>query len=168
LSINYFRELLNRYRNRGALIDANLLLVYFVGMFDPEWIPKFKRTNTFTVEDFYLLAGLFKFFNKVVTTPNILTEVNGFSNQLPRNLKPFYYSEFATQVMNLEEHYIESASVTVLPHFNRFGLTDTGIVELVRENYLVLTDDLELMGYLQNVNIDVINFNNIRVLNWNW
>ena len=137
-------------------------------MFDPELIPKFKRTMAFTVEDFYNLVGFFNFFSKVVTTPNILTEVNSLSNQLPKNLKLSYYSSFATQVLNLEEYFIKSAELTVLPHFNKFGLTDAGIAELVRGNYLVLTDDLELMSYLQNIHIDVINFNNIRTENWNW
>lgn len=32
--------------------------------------------------------------------------------------------------------------------------------------YLVLTDDLKLANYLQSVEIDVINFNNIRLFNW--
>jgi rRNA-processing protein FCF1 len=164
--MDYFVELLNRYQSKGVLIDTNLLLVYFVGMFDPERIPRFKRTMAFTIEDFYLLANVFTFFSKVVTTPNILTEVNSLSNQLPDNLKSSYYPEFAKQLVNLEEHYMESVGVAFLPHFNKFGLTDAGIVELVREKYLVLTDDLKLVGYLQNANIDVINFNNIRVLNW--
>jgi hypothetical protein len=164
--MDYFKELLYRYQSRGILIDANLLLVYFVGSYDPTRIPKFKRTITFTVDDFYTLSFVFRFFTKVVTTPNILTEVSNLSNQLPDDIKPLYYSEFAKKLSELEEQYIASINISTLEHFKKFGLTDSGIIELVKDRYLVLTDDLKLASYLQNVGIDALNFNNIRTLNW--
>lgn len=164
--MDYYVELLYRYRSKGILIDTNLLLVYFVGNYDPSLIPKFKRTLTFTVEDFDILGRAFKFFSKVVTTPNILTEVNSFSNQLPEGIKPAYYAKMAEQVSILEEHYLTSRKICALEHFKKFGLTDSGLIELVKDNYLVLTDDFRLASYMQNVGVDVINFNHIRTLNW--
>jgi len=164
--MDYFEELLHRYQSRGLLIDTNLLLVYFVGSYDPYRIPKFKRTIAFTVEDFYTLLTVFKFFTKVITTPNILTEVSNLSNQLPEDIKPLYYSEFAKHTVSLEENYIASINISSLEHFKKFGLTDSGIIDLVKDKYLVLTDDLPLTSYLQNVGIDTINFNHIRALNW--
>ncbi len=166
MSTNYFTELLNRYRNKGALIDANLLLVYFVGMFDPEWIPKFKNTHTFTIEDFDLLAGFFKIFNKVVTTPNILTEVNSLATQLPDNIKVGFYPKFADHLATFDEHYLESSKISSTPHFLKLGLTDSGILNLAQGQYLVLTDDFRLAGQLEKQGIDVINFNHIRTMNW--
>jgi uncharacterized protein YaiI (UPF0178 family) len=50
--------------------------------------------------------------------------------------------------------------------FTKFGLTDCGIINLCREQYLVLTDDLKLANYLQKEGIDTINFNNIRTYGW--
>jgi rRNA-processing protein FCF1 len=164
---DYFLDLLNSYRTKGALVDANLLLVYFVGSYDPTQITKFKRTRTYTEDDFYLLASIIVFFSKIVTTPNILTEVGGLSNQLPESVKQSYYSEFARRVDTLEEHFVESRRASLSAHFTRFGLTDSGIIELVKDKYLVITDDLRLASYCQNTGIDVINFNNIRTLNWN-
>jgi rRNA-processing protein FCF1 len=164
--MDYFDELLRRYQSKGLLIDTNLLLVYFVGCYDPAQITKFKRTQTFTVEDFDTLIRIFKFFTKIVTTPNILTEVNSFSNQLPENIKHSYYSEFEKRLSEMEEHYLVSVEISSLKHFKKFGLTDSGIIELVKNKYLVLTDDLRLAAYLQTTGIDVINFNNIRTLNW--
>jgi hypothetical protein len=164
---DYFLDLLNRYRAKGALVDANLLLVYFVGCYDQTQITKFKRTKAYTEDDFHLLAAIVDFFGKVVTTPNVLTEVNGLSNQLPDSLKPSYYSEFAKRVDTLEEHFMESRQVSNSSHFTKFGLTDSGIVELARDKYLVITDDLRFASYCQNVGVDVINFNNIRTMNWN-
>lgn len=164
--MDYPVELLYRYRSKGILIDTNLLLVYFVGSYDPLLIPKFKRTLAFTIEDFYILKRAFEFFSKVVTTPNILTEVNSFSNQLSADIKPTYYAKMAERVSTLEEHYLTSNSICALEHFKKFGLTDSGLIDLVKDKYLALTDDFRLASYMQNVGIDVINFNHIRTLNW--
>lgn len=166
MSADYYIALLYRYRTRGILIDTNLLLVYFVGRYDPNRLAKFKRTLTFTVEDYYTLERAFKFFNKIVTTPNILTEVNSLSNQLPEEIKTDYYAKMAEQIVNVEEHFQESRKICALEPFKKFGLTDSGIINLVKDKYLVLSDDFRLTNYLANVGIDVINFNHIRSMNW--
>ena len=102
----------------------------------------------------------------MVTTPNILTEVNSLSNQLPEKIKPDYYAKMAGHVAMLEEHFQASAKICALDHFSRFGLTDSGIISLVKDKYLVLTDDLKLASYLEKVGIDVLNFNHIRTVSW--
>lgn len=162
----YIGDLFSRYKSKGLLVDTNLLLLYFVGMYDPGMILSFKRTKIFVPEDFALLLGVFNYFSKVMTTPNVLTEVNSLSNQLPEDVKSDYYSEFAKQVSVLEEEYTTSAKICALEHFSKFGLTDSGIIDSVSGKYLVLTDDFKLSNYLQKANIDVINFNHIRTLNW--
>ncbi|HZT60837.1 MAG TPA: PIN domain-containing protein [Pyrinomonadaceae bacterium] len=164
---DYFTDLLNSYRAKGAFVDANLLLVYFVGSYDRRLITKFKRTIAYTEDDFDLLTAIIAFFSNVVTTPNVLTEVNGLSNQLPESSRSSYYSEFANRVDTLEEHFIESRLASHSSHFTKFGLTDSGIIELVKDKYLVITDDLRLAHYCENIGVDVINFNHIRTMNWN-
>jgi rRNA-processing protein FCF1 len=164
--MEHINKLVARYQNKGLLIDTNLLLLYFIGAYDPDRIPKFKRTMSFTVEEFWLLNGFLDVFDKLVTTPNVLTEVSNLSGQLAENLRAPFYRDFASRIPLLEEHYVPSVGASSLAHFNRFGLTDSGIVELAKDKYLVLTDDLNLVGYLQNRGIDVINFNHIRPLAW--
>jgi len=164
--MEYVNKLVARYQHKGLLIDTNLLLLYFIGAYDPDRIPKFKRTMAFSVDDFWLLISFLKAFNKLVTTPNVLTEVSNLSGQLAGDLRTTFYSDFANRIPLLEEHYVASVDAKSLAHFNQFGLTDSGIVQLVKDNYLVLTDDLKLVGYLQNQAIDVINFNHIRPLAW--
>jgi rRNA-processing protein FCF1 len=159
-------RLLARYRSKGVLIDTNLLLLYLVGRYDPRRIPKFKRTMIFAIEDFFTLLKFFEYFNEVVTTPNILTEVNSLANQLPDNIKVGFYPKFAEQIAALQEHYIESAKLSSTPHFLKLGLTDSGILNLAQDKYLVLTDDFPLAGRLEKQGIDVINFNHIRTMNW--
>jgi hypothetical protein len=164
--MEYIEALIARYRHKGLLIDTNLLLLYFVGKNDPERIPRFKRTMAFTIPEFWLLEHFFDVFDKVITTPNVLTEVSNLLGGLPENLHSSFFSDFGTRIPSLEEHYTSSTSISSSTHFNQFGLTDCGIVELVKDNYLVLTDDLPLAGYLENRNIDVINFNHLRTFVW--
>jgi hypothetical protein len=161
--MNYVKKLFSRYRDKGILIDTNLLLLYFIGKFDPSQIPKFKRTAKFTTDDFRTLVSVFKQFNKIVTTPNILTEVSNLSNQLPDNLKRGFYSVFAGQVRIFDERHMPSINICAQDHFIKFGLTDSGIVESA-SGYLILTDDFKLANFLENRKFDVINFNHIRFL----
>ena len=165
--MGYIEALVARYRHKGLLVDTNLLLLYIVGKNDPERIPRFKRTMSFTIEEFDLLSKFFEIFDKLVTTPNVLTEVSNLLRGLPENLCFSFFNDFATRIPTFEEHFTSSAALSSSPLFHKFGLTDCGIVELVKDSYLVLTDDFPLVGYLQNRNIDVINFNHIRTLAWN-
>jgi rRNA-processing protein FCF1 len=164
--MEYINAVVARYQHKGLLIDTNLLLLYFIGGYDPDRIPKFKRTMAFTVAEFRLLSRFLDVFDKLVTTPNVLTEVSNLSGQLAEDLRTTFYSDFANRIPLLEEHYVPSVDAKSWAHFNKFGLTDSGIVNLVKDKYLVLTDDLNLVGYLQNQGIDVINFNHIRSLAW--
>ncbi len=164
--MEYAIEMISRYKTKGLLIDTNLLLLYVVGMYDPDRIQIFKRTMAFTVDEFLLLATIFESFDKVITTPNVLTEVSNLSGQLPKNLHSYFYSDFAARIPVLAERYTASGTISASAHFNKFGLTDSGIVDTVKDSYLVLTDDLMLFGYLQNFGIDAINFNHIRQLAW--
>jgi rRNA-processing protein FCF1 len=120
----------------------------------------------FAVEDFFTLLRFFEYFSKVVTTPNILTEVNSLANQLPDNIKVAFYPKFAEQIATLQEHYMESAKLSSTSYFIKLGLTDSGILDLAQGKYLVLTDDFPLAGRLEKQGIDVINFNHVRTMNW--
>ena len=164
--MEYVDELIARYKAKGLFIDTNLLLLYFIGAYDPERVPRFKRTATFTEDEFLLLAMLFNAFEKIITTPNVLTEVSNLSGQLPENLRTLFWGDFAKRIPGLNEHYTLSSTISSSSHFTKFGLTDSGIVDLVKDKYLVLTDDLRLFGYLQNLGIDAINFNHVRSLAW--
>ena len=70
------------YRQKGVLFDTNVLLVLLVGTVNQKRISNFKRTNSFTIEDYKLLEELFSYLQKIVTTPNILTEVDSIIKEL--------------------------------------------------------------------------------------
>jgi rRNA-processing protein FCF1 len=160
------QRLVVRYARKGILIDTNILLLYFVGSFDQDLISSFKRTLQFTVEDYNTLLLLLQMFDRLVTTPNILTEVSNFSGQLGEPAKTSYFYTFAKQLALMEEHYVASREVAAEDEFIKMGLTDASIFKLPKDQYLVLTDDFRLSQSLQHKGIDVINFNHIRPLGW--
>lgn len=160
------KALFARYRQAGILVDTNILLLYVVGLANRKRILSFKRTKQFTPEDFDLLVQILKSFQRVVTTPNILTEVNSLANQLGEPERSKCLQIFGQTIARFEEIYKPSQQLAQLPEFQRFGLTDCGILNLAQRSYLVLTDDLRLAATLQRKGIDTVNFNNIRFLGW--
>lgn len=149
-------------RREGLLIDSNLLLLLFVGLYDRSRIEKFKRTAQFTVEDFGLLLTFVGRFKEVVTTPSILTEVSNLLGQLPENLRYSFCKHFGHALKDLHEHYTPSHQLGEGKAFPEFGLTDTAILQAASGKYLVLTDDFRLAQYLLSQDVDVINFNHLR------
>jgi rRNA-processing protein FCF1 len=163
----FIRSLLGRYKQQGILIDTNILLLLFVGTVNRSRISQFNRTEKFTPEDYDLLVRILLFFQRIVTTPNILTEVNSLINGIGEPERSRCLEIFANIVNEkLSEFYIESTSAVNLENFTKFGLTDCGIISIARDKYLVLTDDFKLANYLQTIKIDVINFEHIRRMGW--
>lgn len=156
-------ELLARYRHRGALIDTNILLLYFVGSFRRDQIGK-DRTEKFDVSDFDLLINVLAYFTHLVTTPNVLTEVN---NLVPNWFGFAFFEKFATGIGLLQEEYVPDLSITTHPAFRTVGLTDTGIIQAAaRGPYIVITDDWTLRQFLQHAGVDALNFEELRFQNW--
>src|SRR5882672_2097419 len=105
--MNHLDELIWKHRSPGLLIDSNLLLLYILGNTNKQRIPEFKRTQMYTIQDFELLQLLVERFSRVVTTPNVLTEISNLATLHGAELKRFRgVLRNATDV--IEEFYIES------------------------------------------------------------
>jgi rRNA-processing protein FCF1 len=162
-------KLIQKYRSKGLLVDTNLLLLLFVGSVDPQLVSKFERTKSrgFTANDFQLLQKLICFFGgKVITTPNILTEVSNLSRKLHGELRVRYFTQFGKYVRAFQEKYSPSKDCSTEAHFIALGLTDSSIVLVSEKNFLVLTDDFPLAATLGTKKIDVLNFNHLRNMTW--
>jgi rRNA-processing protein FCF1 len=159
-------KLVASYRTKGILVDTNLMLLYGIGSLDPKHVTSFKRTAQYSVEDFELLKLLLAGFSNVVTTPNILTEVNSLSGQLAEQVKREYLTMFSAQIRAFLEEYVASAAAADRAIFQKVGLADTTIALSARGKYLVLTDDWKLSRILAHEGIDVLNFNHIRFDTW--
>lgn len=161
-------RLVSIYARKGLLIDTNILLLYYVGYVNRERIARFKRTKQFLPEEYDLLVNFIRTFSKLVTTPNILTEVSNFINQLKEPERSQCYALLAESTEIIQENYVPSLKIVKQGWgFQKYGLTDCSLVSLARDEYLVLTNDLKVADYLQSQNVDTINFNHLRQLSWN-
>jgi hypothetical protein len=164
-------EMVARYASWGVLVDTNILLIYLAGLWDRTLVERFSRNDKgYTADDFDALDKLIARFQLVLTTPHILTEVSNLSNALgfKRN-DPDAADHLARVVAFLLSTCEERVPKdTILgerwrPLLARFGVTDVSIMEACRiHRCLVLTDDAKLCDALGRLDVDVLNFSNIR------
>ena len=160
--MSYYDILIARNRQRGLLIDTEPLLLFFVGTCDKNRIQTSRCTRTFTVKDYDLLNQFMGNFRRIVTTPNILTEACNLLGHESDKIRSKFYMFFSSCIRGFEERYTPSKKIVAHRHFCKFGLTDLVTFDNAKGRYLVLTADLPLFGYLQNIGVDVINFNHLR------
>lgn len=159
----FYQVDVSKYFSRGVIIDSNLFVLLIVGFYKCALITSFKRTSKYSVKDFRQLAQFINDFQKIIVTPNVLTEVSNLLNSLSdldrikvlETLKNFINEE---RVQVLEE-YIPSKIISNLHTFSYLGLTDYGI-QLVsqKQKYLVITDDALCHRNLLSNSIDSIYF----------
>jgi len=131
--ISQSRSMIQKYASRRIIIDTNILLLYFVGELNQERITRFKRTKQFTKVDYGLLSDFLDNFSRIITTPNILTEVNSLINQLGEPDRSGCYAVLAHKIQILQESYLQSQDVVSTDWmFLEYGLTDCGIARLAK------------------------------------
>ena len=160
-------HIIRRYCRIGILVDTNLLLLFVIGRFDRDRIVTFKNTQRYAPEDYDTVAVLIGEFDRLVTTPNILTEVSNLLGQLGEPIRSEALGFLCSDVLSLvDERYIQTFEAAKVETFHRFGLADTTTLVLARKAIPVLTDDFPLYENLTANGIDAINFNHVRMLGW--
>lgn len=155
----YLFSLVIKYKNKGVLIDTNILLLFLVGSLDLNLIRGFKRTANFTENDFDLISNFIKHFKLIITTPHVLTEVSDFiDNRQDLQLALKIYIE------KMKEIYLESLELSKKETFLKFGLADTSVTYAARDSYLIFTDDRPLYEFLINSRIDAVSLDQIRMI----
>lgn len=153
--MNWVSELIAKTRRAGLLIDTNILLLHLIGRFAPARIGSWKRIEQFTVEDFRLLSALIGRFERLITTPHILTEVGNFAPAA-------YLSTFARDLIVFDEVFVPSADLASTGDVAGLGLTDAAIARCAREGVLIVTEDFEMSQRLLRRGQYVLNFNHLR------
>ena len=165
-------ELLNYHRHRGVLVDTQLLLLWCVGTFDKARVATFKNTRGYLTEDYELLASFIGQFDRILTTPNVITELSNLAGQLGEPARSNFFSYFSEFVRSecVEERYLETAKVAQdKAAFVRLGVTDVAVKLVTKpEDNLVLTDDFGLFDHLSREGAQVINFSHFRMQGWSW
>jgi hypothetical protein len=153
----YLLKLLQKYRQKGLLVDTNLALLYIVGSFDINLIRTFKRTAMFSEDDFQRVSKFIDYFDLKITTPHVLTEVSDFIDN-----QEYLQTVLKVYIENAKEIFLESLELSKKETFLKFGLADTSVTYSAKDNYLIFTDDRPLYGFLVNSKIDAVNLDQIR------
>lgn len=159
----------SRWRGKELFLDTNLLILYIVGSIDPDLIGRHKRTNQFIPEDFRLLQGVICRFPRIVTTPNILTEVSNLLDQTEERTSRALHAVLGALIKaeTFDERYVRGLDAASIQEFQRLGVTDSSVLFLAGEKQLlVLTEDIHLYLALCRRGIEALNFNHVREAGW--
>lgn len=158
-----------KYINRPIIFDTGPLIFLLSGSVNPNNIGRNPLTKEFTKDEFELLFNFTQLFSKIIVTPNVLTEVsNRINNKVSRAQLQNYMLSLLDGFKSLIEEHIEKDIIIGYNEFTFLGFTDISLIDLAKKNdYLVLTKDLNLERICHSYEIPVLHFDKLRCLAWN-
>ena len=152
-----------RSKNKGILLDTNLLTVLLVGSLGNGEVERFKRTRQFTTKDVVELHNIVKSFGWICTTPHVVAEASNLLDWLDSGRKGKASRLLAAYVHAAKEVHVEATEIVKTPVYSKLGITDAGLVMLAKqEGCTVFTADLPLYHYASNLRVEIVNFNHLR------
>lgn len=154
------------HQARGILLDTNVLLLFLFAAFKPAMIGK-KRLEKYDENAGKLLFNFVIKFSRILTTPHVLAETSNlaaqivdkkFRDELFDELHPRFCLNTADSFVHCE---VDGDQVDNLL-FRRVGMTDAYLAALVRNNELLLTDDLDLYVAAVSTGGAALNFTHMR------
>ena len=128
----------------GFFLDANLLVLFIVGRVDTGIIGKHRRLTGYTVADYEKLLGVFRRNDRILVTPNTLTEASNLLRQHGEPERSLLMAGLQYLIEHSEEVAIPSARAAVNPSFVALGLTDAVLLDAVSPQAPLITVDLDL------------------------
>lgn len=145
----------------AVALDTNILLLLLVARATGRVLGK--RLKAFTDDDIAILDGCLSSSDRLVTTPNVWTEV---SNIWPWGIEGDGRGAVFSNLIETIKGSIElvQASKDVLddPEFGRLGLTDCVWLAVLDPETTLLTDDLALYNIALSRGLKVVNFTHLR------
>jgi hypothetical protein len=133
---------------RYILLDANVLVLLIAGQVRPNLIARLSPGNSDVgEEDFEIIGGLVEHFEATITTPYVLTEVNGLLNKLDANSATECRAKLAEYIPLMEPRYTEPNVLAAHEQFATFGIADVSILH-ASDHTLIVTADGPLVSYL--------------------
>ena len=148
------------------IIDTNLLLLYLIGSFDLSLVEKTPRLNKYSDTDVGKIIALVQHFNnKILVTPNILTEITNLSGKLYLVSNGVLFFDYLIHVIKKFDEEIKYSRDIIDKNpkaFIKLGLTDASVIDAANKKALVLTDDFALFNTLLNYGFPAINYTHIQ------
>jgi hypothetical protein len=160
-------KLFKKMQEKGVLLDTNLLVLLVVGMADQKSINTHKKLGVYSLDDFRLLVATLGTCRKFVVTPHVLAEtsnlvVHGMYGDLEK--KAFLAIQGLLQVSNFSETHDYLSTIVSNDGFLKYGVSDIGLLEALKGELVLLTDDFQLSGYAEGKGYDVLNYQNLQYL----
>ena len=148
----------------GYFIDANLLVLLVAGNTGVHIIMRHKRLKQFTVGDYRRLRELiFDAGGVVYVTPNTLTEASNLLRNYGEPDKTRLSNTLATLINESQEVVVYSADAVANAAYQRLGLADAALLEVISPDRPLLTTDALLANEAQRLQADAaVNFNEFR------
>ena len=148
----------------GYFTDANLLVLLVAGDTDPHIITRHKRLKQFSVQDYRLLRELIAEAGGVVyVTPNTLTEASNLLRNYGEPDRTRLSNTLAALVNESQEVVVHSVDAVANRAYQRLGLTDAALLEVVSADRPLLTADVQLAIEAQQLDASAaVNFNDRR------
>ena len=149
----------------GLFIDANLLVLLVVGSVGRDLIAKHRRLREYTAEDYEIVVDLIDGVDRILVTPNTLTETSNLLAQHREPERSRFFDMLRYLIHETEEVVVASIDASDNAAFKRLGLTDASLLEVVTEETPVVTVDLKLyLAALDKGTNAAVNFTHLRNL----
>ena len=148
-----------------VFIDASLLVLLVAGGAGRDLIAKHKRLKQYTTEDYDILVDMISQVDRVLVTPNTLTEASNLLAQHAEPERSHLFDRLRILIQNSDEIVVASVEASSNSAFRRLGLTDAALLEVITEESPLLTVDLNLyLAALEKGAQAVVNFTHYRNL----
>ena len=119
----------------------------------------------YTAEDYELLVSLADPVERIFVTPNTLTETSNLLAQHREPERSRFFDILRYLIQEAEEVVVASAKTSANDSFERLGLADAALLEVVTEDTPLVTVDLNLyLAVLPNGTDVAVNFTHLRNL----
>ncbi|MCL2064122.1 MAG: hypothetical protein FWG98_07080 [Candidatus Cloacimonetes bacterium] len=143
---------------RDVIIDTNIFILYLVGQINKNRIKDYSRDQSYSEEDYFYLLNLLSKYDRLITSPNILTEVDNILNRISGEDKNKYLSIVKKTYQQTIEKFMETNLVSQNWYFDILGLTDSVIIMMAKKSDLLISGDSKLCDYAKALGINIFDF----------
>jgi len=143
---------------RDVIIDTNIFILFLAGQINENRIENYTRNSLYKREDYYFLLSILSGYDRIITSPNILTEVDNILNRITGEDKYKYLVLVKTIYKQTIEKYIETETVAQNWFFDTLGITDSSILMMAKNCELLISGDSSLCDYAKSLNINTFDF----------
>ena len=150
---------------QGYFLDANLLVLLVVGSESRDIIPKRRRLEHYSPEDYDILLDRLREADRLFVTPNTLTEASNLIGQHREPERSRLMNRLQYLIHHSREIVVDSTTASSNPAFAKLGLADVALLEAVTSETPLLTVDFSLyLEAIKNGENRAVNFNPLRGL----